>query len=147
VVLDSGRVADVRGAIAWVRAHAAEYGAEPGTLFLAGSSSGANLAIRAVCDGETGIAGLICRYGYYGDLAPCGDIPAMLVVHGEKDMLVPVSDARAFVERVHAVSSRPVIYAELPGAHHDFDMFESIRSAAVSEAVEQFTARVSTSPT
>jgi hypothetical protein len=26
---------------------------------------------------------------------------------------------------------------------HDFDMFESIRSAAVSEAVEQFTARVS----
>jgi hypothetical protein len=33
--------------------------------------------------------------------------------------------------------------AELPGAHHDFDMFESIRSAAVSEAVEQFTARLS----
>lgn len=41
-----------------------------------------------------------------------------------------------------AVSSHPVIYAERPGAHHDFDMFESIRSAAVSEAVEQFTARV-----
>jgi hypothetical protein len=43
---------------------------------------------------------------------------------------------------VRAVSSRPVIYAELPGAHHDFDMFESIRSAAVSEAVEEFTARI-----
>jgi len=43
------------------------------------------------------------------------------------------------------VSSRPVIYAELPGAHHDFDMFESIRSAAVSKAVEQFTAKVCTS--
>ena len=71
----------------------------------------------------------------------------MLIVHGEKDMMVPVSDARAFVERVRAVSSRPVGYAELPGAHHDFDMLESIRSAAVSEAVEQFTARVSTSPT
>jgi acetyl esterase/lipase len=141
------QVADVRGAIAWVRAHAAEYGAEPGTLFVAGSSSGAHLAIRAVCEGQTGIAGLICRYGYYGDLAPCGDIPPMLVVHGEKDMLVPVSEVRAFVERVRAVSSRPVIYAELPGAHHDFDMFESIRSAAVSQAVEQFTARVSTSPT
>jgi acetyl esterase/lipase len=54
---------------------------------------------------------------------------------------------RAFVERVAAASSRPVIYAELPGAQHDFDMFESIRSAAVSEAVEQFTARVTTSPT
>ena len=96
--------------------------------------------------GETGIAGLICRYGYYGDLAPGGDMPPMLVVHGEKDMWIPVSDVRAFVERVRAVSSRPVIYAELPGAHHDFDLFESIRSAAVSQAVEQFTARVSASP-
>ena len=137
------QVADARAAIAWIRTHAAEYGAEPGQLFVTGSSAGANLAIRAVCDGETGIAGLICRYGYYGDLAPRGDMPPMLVVHGEKDILVSVSDARAFVERVRAVSSRPVIYAELPGAHHDFDMFESIRSAAVSEAVEQFTARVS----
>jgi len=40
------------------------------------------------------------------------------------------------------VSSHPVIYAELPGAYHDFDMHESIRSAAISRAVEQFTARV-----
>jgi acetyl esterase/lipase len=142
----AGQVADVRDAIAWVRAHAADYGAEPRTLFVAGSSAGANLAIRAVCEGETGVAGLICRYGYYGDLAPGGDLPPMLVVHGEKDMMVPVSDVRAFVERAHAVSSRPVIYAELPGAYHDFDMYESIRSAAVSKAVEQFTARVSTSP-
>jgi acetyl esterase/lipase len=139
------QVTDVRDAIAWVRAHAADYGAAPGTLFLTGSSAGANLAIRAVCQGETGIAGLICRYGYYGDLAPRGDMPPMLVVHGEKDMSIPVSEVRAFVERVRAVSSRQVIYAELPGAYHDFDMYESIRSAAVSNAVEQFTARVSTS--
>jgi acetyl esterase/lipase len=136
------QLADVRDAIAWVRAHAAEYGAEPGTLFVAGSSAGAYLAIRAVCEGETGIAGLICRYGYYGDLAPRGDMPPMLVVHGENDMSISPSGVRAFIERVRTVSSHPVIYAELPGAHHDFDMFESIRSAAVSKAVEQFTARV-----
>ena len=141
------QVADVRDAIAWVRAHAADYGAEPGILFLAGSSAGANLAIRVVCEGETGIAGLICRYGYYGDLAPRGDMPPVLVVHGEKDMMIPASDVRAFVERGRAVSSRPVIYAELPGAHHDFDLYESIRSAAVSKAVEQFTERVSIFPT
>ena len=136
------QVADVRGAIEWVRAHAAEYGAEPGRLFLTGSSAGANLAIRAVCEGETGIAGLICRYGYYGHLAPGGDMPPMLVVHGEKDLRIPPSAARAFAERVRAVSSHPVLYAELPGAHHDFDLFESIRSAAVSQAVEQFTASI-----
>ena len=50
------------------------------------------------------------------------------------------------MQRVRAVSSRPVSYAELPGAHHDFDMYESIRSAAVNKAVEQFAARVSASP-
>jgi acetyl esterase/lipase len=71
----------------------------------------------------------------------------MLVVHGEKDMWISPSDVRTFVERVRAVSGHPVIYAELPGAHHDFDVYESIRSAAVSRAVEQFIARVSTSPT
>ena len=134
----------MRAAIAWVRSHAAEYGGEPGTLFVTGSSAGANLAIRAVCEGETGIAGLICRYGYYGDLTPCGNMPPMLVVHGEKDTSIPAPDVRAFAERARAVSNHPVIYAELPGARHDFDLFESIRSAAVNQAVDQFTARVST---
>ena len=137
------QVADVRSAIAWVRAHAAEFGAGPGTLFLAGSSAGANLAIRAVCEGETGIAGLICRYGYYGGLAPRGDLPPILVVHGEKDMMVPAAAARALPEQVRAVSGHAVSYAELPGAYHDFDLYESIRSAAVSTAAEQFAARVS----
>jgi acetyl esterase/lipase len=137
------QVADVRSAIAWARAHAAEFGAQPGSLFVTGSSAGANLAIRAVCEGETGIAGLICRYGYYGGLAPGGDLPPMLIVHGEKDMRIHPSAVRAFAERVRAVSSHPVTYAELPGAHHDFDLYESIRSAAVNTAVEQFTGRVS----
>jgi acetyl esterase/lipase len=135
-------VADVREATAWVRAHAAEYGGEPGSLFIAGSSAGAYLAIQAVCEGETGIKGLICRYGYYGNLAPRGDLPPILVVHGGQDIVVPASGASAFAERVRTVSSHPVIYAELPGAHHNFDMFESIRSAAVNEAVEAFTARI-----
>jgi len=129
----------VRAAIAWTRAHAAEYGAGPGPMYLVGSSAGANLAIRAVCQGKTGIAGLICRYGYYGDLAPNGDMPPMLLVHGQNDMLASAPSVRAFAERVRAVSSHPVIYAELPGAYHDFDLYESIRSAAVTQAVEQFT--------
>ena len=34
------QVADARRAIAWVRAHTAEYGAEPGTLFLAAARLG-----------------------------------------------------------------------------------------------------------
>ena len=140
------QVADVRAAIAWTRAHAVEYGASPSPLYLAGSSAGANLAIRAVCQGETGIAGLICRYGYYGGLAPAGDMPPMLLVHGQNDMRVSAQGVRAFAERVRAVSSHPVIYAELPGAYHDFDLYESIRSAAVSQAVEQFTGQTAVRP-
>jgi dipeptidyl aminopeptidase/acylaminoacyl peptidase len=73
-------------------------------------------------------------------------MPPMLVVHGEKDTRPPAAPARALAERARAVSSHPVLYAELPGAHHDFDLDESIRSAAVSQAVDQFTARVSASP-
>ena len=65
-------------------------------------------------------------------------MPPMLVIHGEKDIGVPALDASAFAERVRTVSSHPVIYTELPGAHHNFDMFESVRSTAVNEAVEAF---------
>ena len=86
--------------------------------------------------------GVMCALTRWRRLGPRGDMPPMLVVHGEKDLLASASGARAFVAGVRAVSSHPVIYAELPGAHHDFDMFESIRAAAVSQAVEQFTANL-----
>jgi hypothetical protein len=35
-------------------------------------------------------------------------------------------------------SSPSAVYVELPGGHHDFDLYESIRSNAVSVAVERF---------
>jgi acetyl esterase/lipase len=132
------QVADVRAAIGWVQAHAAEYGGDSRRLFLTGSSAGAYLAVEALLGGVTDVAGVICRYGYYGDLAPTGDLPPMLVIHGENDLLVPPSAARDFADRMRAGSDQPVEYVELPGAHHDFDLYESIRSAAVSHAVERF---------
>jgi acetyl esterase/lipase len=132
------QVADVRAAIAWIRANIREYGGDPGTLFATGSSAGAYLAIRVAADDGPGLAGLICRYGYYGELAVWPRMPRMLVIHGQNDLLVPAAEAKAFAERARAVSGRAVSYAELPGAHHDFDMFESIRSAAINQAVEAF---------
>ena len=132
------QVADVRAAIEWARSHAEEYGGDPSRLFLVGSSAGAYLAISAVNDGAVGVAGLICRYGYYGGLAPTPDLPPMLVIHGENDLLVLASAVREFAERMRAGSAAPVAYVELPGAHHSFDLFESIRSAAVNVAVESF---------
>ena len=64
--------------------------------------------------------------------------PPILVIHGENDLLVEPSYAREFVERMRVGSSHPVEYVELPGGHHVFDLYESIRSNAVSIAVERF---------
>jgi acetyl esterase/lipase len=134
------QAADAAAAIAWVRAHAGEYGGDPAELFVTGSSAGAYLAVQAIMDGAPGVAGVIGRYGYYGDLTPTGDVPPMLILHGTHDLRIPPADARRFADRVRAVSSHPVTYIELIGAHHPFDMFASIRASAVAEAVEAFAA-------
>ena len=45
---------------------------------------------------------------------------------------------RAFVQRLRKVSQHSVVYAELPGAQHAFDVFPSIRSAHVVRGVDRF---------
>jgi acetyl esterase/lipase len=134
------QLADARAAIEWMQSHAREYGGDPDRIFLVGSSAGAYLSVDAVNAGATGIAGIVGRYGYYGRLAPERPPPPLLVIHGENDLLVPASNARAFVERMRAGSNHPAHYVELPGGHHDFDLYESIRANAVSTAVERFIA-------
>ncbi|MFD8499018.1 alpha/beta hydrolase fold domain-containing protein [Amycolatopsis sp. NPDC059657] len=64
--------------------------------------------------------------------------PPFFVVHGERDSLVPVREAREFVRRLRSASQNPVAYAEIPGAQHAFDIFPSIRSAHVVRGVERF---------
>lgn len=66
------------------------------------------------------------------------EAPAFFVIHGAHDTGVEVTEARYFVERLRAVSRQPVVYAELPGAQHSFDILPSIRSAHVVRAVERF---------
>jgi acetyl esterase/lipase len=132
------QIADCLAAIEWVRSHAREYGGAPDRMFLVGSSAGAYLSIDAVNAGTDGIAGIVGRYGYYGDLMPERPQPPILVIHGENDLLVRPSDAREFVERMRASSSVPAEYVELPGGHHNFDLYESIRSNAISVAVDRF---------
>lgn len=64
--------------------------------------------------------------------------PPFLVVHGDRDTLAPVEDARVFVERLREVSGEPVLYAEMQGAQHAFEVFPSARTARVIEGVERF---------
>ena len=66
------------------------------------------------------------------------DAPDFFVIHGAHDSLVPVDQARQFVARLREVSKRTVVYAELPGAQHAFDIFPSIRSAHVVRAIDRY---------
>jgi acetyl esterase/lipase len=157
--LDS--VNDVKRVIAWVREHGPEYGADPAAIFLAGSSLGAHLASLAAFtpdepalqpgfeSADTSLAGVISLYGYCGSVARGGsrssrlpyattDAPPFFVAHGDQDSLVLVDDARGFVEQLRATSSNPVVYAELPGAQHGFDLFRSRRFDTVVDAIEAF---------
>lgn len=66
------------------------------------------------------------------------DAPPFFVLHGQDDSLIPVVEAREFVEELRAVSKSPVAYAELPNAQHAFDIFGSPRAHKASEAVARF---------
>ena len=68
----------------------------------------------------------------------------MFIVHGDHDTYTPVDSALALVDGLQTTSSRPVVYAELPGAQHSFDLFHSIRFEAVVDAIEAFAAHVRT---
>ena len=64
--------------------------------------------------------------------------PPFLIFHGDQDSVVPVEDARAFTKRLEDVSENPVLYVEMPGAEHAFDIFPSFRTARVVECIERF---------
>ncbi|MGK5556814.1 alpha/beta hydrolase fold domain-containing protein [Actinomadura kijaniata] len=66
------------------------------------------------------------------------DAPPFFVIHGSRDSLIPVGEARRFVEKLRDVSKAPVLYAEMKGGQHAFDVFPSYRTARVVEAVERY---------
>jgi acetyl esterase/lipase len=156
---------DVKRAIAWIRAHAHDYGADPASVFLAGGSAGGYLSAMAAVtqndpslqpgfeQADTSVTAVIALYGYFGDrgddapgTAPlttdATGAPPVFVVHGDHDTLALVAGARLFAAQLRAESAEPVVYAELPGAQHVWDLAHSIRSDTVVNAVEAFTAWV-----
>ncbi|MGA9278399.1 alpha/beta hydrolase [Ilumatobacter sp.] len=156
---------DAKQAIAWARRNADRYGGDPTRIYVAGSSAGGHLAVTAALtpndpsfqpdfgDVDTAVAGAISLYGFYGspDSQPGvastphayinADAPPTFIAHGDNDTCVLVDDARAFAHELDAVSTNPVVYAELPGAQHGFDVFRSARFEAVVDAIEIFTDR------
>ena len=58
--------------------------------------------------------------------------PPFLVIHGSSDSVIPVEQARSFVERLRAVSHSMVGYVELPGAGHGFDLIDGERAGVMA---------------
>jgi acetyl esterase/lipase len=156
---------DAKRVIAWTKEHAPDVGADPSAVFVAGSSAGAHLAAMVALTpnasalqpgfeaADTRVSGAICLYGFYGaptwiERAPGTpqtpideidrDAPPMMIVHGVHDSFVPVRGAREFAARLRAVATAPMVYLELPGAQHTFDLYDSVRFHAVVDAVEKF---------
>ncbi len=179
---------DLKRALAWIRRHGPEYGADPDFVCVTGGSAGGHLtALVALTandpryqpgfeDVDTTVRAAVPFYGVYdftnrlGTWAPevfttlwephvikafiaeeperfaeaspmdrvRADAPPFLVIHGDRDTLAPVEDAREFVQRLRAVSHQPVLYAELRGSQHAFDVFPSVRTSHAIEAVERF---------
>ncbi|MGA8255186.1 MAG: alpha/beta hydrolase, partial [Nocardioides sp.] len=66
------------------------------------------------------------------------EAPDFFVLHGARDTLVDVGQARAFVQELRQVSKQTVVYAELPGTQHAFDVFPSIRSQHIVRAIDRY---------
>ncbi|KKC03911.1 alpha/beta hydrolase [Mycobacterium nebraskense] len=64
--------------------------------------------------------------------------PPFLVIHGSKDSVIPVEQARSFVDRMRAVSHSMVGYLELPGAGHGYDLIDGERAGAAAHATSLF---------
>ncbi|MFN8545971.1 MAG: alpha/beta hydrolase [Candidatus Binatia bacterium] len=68
--------------------------------------------------------------------------PPFLVIHGDKDTMVPVAEARRFAQALREHTPGPVVYAEIPGAQHAFEIFPSLRTTFVLHGVERFLAHL-----
>jgi acetyl esterase/lipase len=157
---------DVKRVIAWARTHGREHGIDADTIFLAGSSAGAHLTAMAALTAndprfqpgfetvDTSVVAGVGLYGYYGPLGgnedppttPLAylepDTPPMFIVHGDNDTYTPVEGARGLVNGLRSTSPNVVVYAELRGAQHSFDMFHSIRFEMVVDAIEAFSTAI-----
>jgi acetyl esterase/lipase len=183
-------VVDLKHALVWMRAHAAEYGGDPGFVVVTGGSAGGHLAALVALtenapeyqpgfeDADTSVQGCVPFYGVYDftdrnhvwrhdgllrllerrvmkvpfaqdseayeKASPISrvrpDAPPTFVIHGSHDTMVPVGEARHFCEVFRRVASNPLVYAEIPGAQHAFELFPSVRSTLVIHGVERFLA-------
>lgn len=179
---------DVKLALAWIRAHIAEYGGDPNYVMVTGGSAGGHLAAMTAltpndpryqpgfAEVDTRVRACVPFYGVYDftdrhghqlthtlrnligawvlkrrydrepeaflEASPMSYIgphaPPFCVIQGSVDSIVSVQEAREFARMLRDQSKAEVVFAELPGAHHAFEILHSIRTASTTWAVTRF---------
>lgn len=124
-------VQDVADALAWVHSHIAEFGGDPGQIFLMGHSAGAELVAQVATDEQflkkagkdlTLLKGVIANEGRYefpagsNPIAAGKNIPPFLLLAVQHGMLIPDSEERAkgFADKLRSAGVR----AELVSLDH-----------------------------
>ena len=64
--------------------------------------------------------------------------PPFMILHGTHDSLAAVGDARVFVGKLQQASTQPVVYVEMPGAEHAWELFHSLRTENTVDGVHRF---------
>jgi acetyl esterase/lipase len=179
---------DLKAGLAWIRAHAEEWGIDPSFIAVTGGSAGGHLAALMALtandpeyqpgfeEADTSLQAAVPIYGVYDFTSRRGtnrlpfwyrrlerqimkafrdeepdkfrraspierihpDLPPFFIIHGDRDTLAPVEEARDFADELRRTSTAPVFYAELKGAQHAFDLFCSPRTAHMLAAVLKF---------
>ena len=64
--------------------------------------------------------------------------PPFMVWHGTHDSLAAVSEGRVFSQKLREVSTSPVVYVEMPGAEHAWEVVHSLRTEHTVDGVHRF---------
>ena len=181
---------DVKRAIAWTRAHAAEYGGDPRFIAITGGSAGGHLVALAALtanqpewqpgfeSADTRVQVVVPFYGKYDmlgeyrpdprfeefmtrnlmpgprgahealwramhpsthiDAVDPAQAPPFLILHGTHDVLIPLAEARWFVDELRRQYPGEVVYVEIPYAHHGWDVPHSLRADLTVEALQRY---------
>lgn len=181
---------DLKRALAWIRQHGPEYGADPDFVVVTGGSAGGHLAALVALTAneaeyqpgfeqvDTSVQACVAFYGVYDftdrnhvwrhdgllrllerrvikasfarvpeafeRASPIAWVrpgaPPFFVIHGTHDTMVPIGEARHFVDVFRRVAGSPIVYAEISGAQHAFEIFRSLRALFVIHGVERWLA-------
>jgi acetyl esterase/lipase len=162
-------VDDLNSAVAWVRAHASELGADPDHVVLMGRSAGGHLALLAAYTADAPPCAVVALYpptdlalldAQAPDLragmpepasfqlaSPVsyarGDVPSTLLIHGAWDDVVPAEHTRRLADSLASRGAR-VDTLVVPFARHAFDLLpDSLGAQLARGALLKFLAGLS----